>query len=260
MAVRDFEEGFGPGASSGSRCVLGETLAAVRRSDNVAEAAIDEETVVGNVLQMQESGTGDLSSLLVWVVKHLADNPVWTERLREVSASVTDGSDAASGPRSLGERVIRESLRLEQSEFLNRRTTQDIRFHGYVLPKGWRIRICVREAHRSPEVFERPTEFDPDRFLGNHHPPAEYSPFGLYRHHCLAGRLVQRIGAVFVEELAREHRLTVVQDGPRVHGRFHWQPSPRLRVSLEPRDASRRSGEVDRHDPGRVDGQPELGQ
>ena len=191
---------------------------------------------------MQESGTGDLSSLLVWVVKHLADNPVWTERLREAPTSVTDGSEPASGPRSLGERVIRESLRLEQSEFLNRRTTRDIRFHGYLLPKGWRIRICIREAHRSAEIFERPTEFDPDRFLRNPHPPAEFSPFGLYRHHCLAGRLVQRIGGAFVEELAREHRLTVVQDGPRVHGRFHWQPSPRLRVRLDPLPGSLATG------------------
>ena len=71
--------------------------------------------------------------------------------------------EAASAGRSIGERVIRESLRLEQSEYLARRTTADIRFHGYRFPKGWRVRICIREGHRSADAFDRPDEFDPDR-------------------------------------------------------------------------------------------------
>ena len=129
--------------------------------------------------------------------------------------------------------MIRESLRLEQSEYLARRTTDDIRFHGYRFPKGWRVRICIREGHRSADAFERPTEFDPDRWLDRTHPPTEYAPFGLYRHHCLAARLTQRVGAIFLEELARGYRLTITDDGPREHGRFHWRPSPRLRVRLD---------------------------
>jgi cytochrome P450 len=193
----------------------------------------ERDTIVGNVLQMQESGSQDLAGLLVWVVKHLGDHPVWLDRVRD------DGHDAAS--RSLAERVIRESLRLEQSEFLNRRMTEDIQFRGYRFPKGWRVRVCIREGHRSPDVFERPIEFDPDRWLGRTHPLTEYAPFGLYRHHCLAARLTQRVGAILVEELARSTTLTITRDGPREHGRFHWQPSHRLRIALEPRDPSKRA-------------------
>ncbi len=55
-------------------------------------------------------------------------------------------------------------------------------------------------------------------------------------HRCVAAQLVPLIGRIFVEELARSYRLTIISDGPREHGRFHWQPSPRLRVRLEPRD------------------------
>jgi ent-kaurenoic acid hydroxylase len=205
--------------------VLGQALA-VARSYGGASPVLDEETIVGNVLQMQDSGTADLSALLTWVVKHLGDHSIWVERLH-------DEARAAGGAKSLAERVIRESLRLEQSEFLSRRVTREFRFRGYRMPKGWRVRICVREAHRSPDVFQRPTEFDPDRFLRNAHPLTEYAPFGLDRHRCLAARLVPRIGGTFVEELARGYRLTIVQDGPRQHGRFHWQPSRRLRVKLE---------------------------
>ena len=199
----------------------------------------ERETIIGNVLQMQESGTQDLTALLVWVVKLLGDHPVWIDRVGSSIGAVTADASASvpsttsGGGRSVGERVIRESLRLEQSEYLARRTTDDIRFHGYRFPKGWRVRICIREGHRSADAFERPTEFDPDRWLDRSHPPTEYAPFGLYRHHCLAARLTQRVGAIFLEELARGYRLTITEDGPREHGRFHWRPSPRLRVRLD---------------------------
>ncbi len=189
---------------------------------------------------MQESGTQDLTALLVWVVKHLGDHPVWLDDVRSgvrpmsTDASALEPSTTVGTSRSLGERIIRESLRLEQSEYLARRTTEDIEFHGYRFPKGWRVRICIREGHRSPDTFDRPTVFDPDRWLDRAHPPTEYAPFGLYRHHCLAARLTHRVGAILVEELARNYRLTITEDGPREHGRFHWRPSHRLRVRLDP--------------------------
>ena len=222
------------GAPPTARSVLGEALALARVSDR-SLLAIDEETVVGNVLQMQESGTQDLSDLLLWVVKHLGDHPIWIERVREAGSSAAVEGPPAGGTRSVAERVIRESLRLEQSEFLLRRTTREIAFQGYRLPNRWRVRICIREAHRASDTFDRPTEFDPDRFLQSGYTATEYAPFGLYRHHCLAARAVHTIGRSFVDELARGYQLAIVRGGPREHGRFHWQPSPHLRVTLKPR-------------------------
>ena len=201
--------------------VLGTVLEAKPHGDEH-----DPATVVGNVLQMQESGTEDLSSLLVWVVKHLGDHSEWLDQLAlEIPAP---------GQRPLGERIIRESLRLEQSEYLYRRATNDIGFHGYRIPKGWRIRICIREAHRDPAIFSRPSEFNPDRFVDQSYPVQSFAPFGLFRHRCVGAQVSYLVGRIFVEEMARAYRLTIIDDGPRQHGRFHWQPSPRLRVRLDP--------------------------
>ena len=36
---------------------------------------------------MQESGTQDLTALLVWVVKHLGDHPDWVDRVRAASGT-----------------------------------------------------------------------------------------------------------------------------------------------------------------------------
>ncbi len=217
------------------RSVLGDALATARHPDRQGGGGLDEATVIGNVLQMQESGTQDLSALLLWVVKHLGDHPVWVDRVRDEATATTAAAEATTPDRSMAEKVVRESLRLEQSEFLVRRTTADIRFRGFLLPKGWRIRICIREGHRDPAAFLDPSRFDPDRFGGALPPPSRYAPFGMDRHRCVAAQLVPLIGRIFVEELARGYRLAIVADGPREHGRFHWQPSPRLRVRLEPR-------------------------
>ena len=222
---------FDGGPAGRHPCVVAAALELGGATAGAGEGTGERETIVGNVLQMQESGTQDLTALLVWVVKLLGDYPVWIDRLGSGIGAGT--ADASVGGRSIGERVIRESLRLEQSEYLARRTTDDIRFHGYRFPKGWRVRICIREGHRSADAFDRPTEFDPDRWLDRSHPPTEYAPFGLYRHHCLAARLTQRVGAIFLEELANGYRLTITEDGPREHGRFHWRPSPRLRLRLD---------------------------
>jgi cytochrome P450 len=194
------------------------------------------ETLIGNVIQMQESGTNDLSGLLTWVLKHLGDNPAWLRQLQ-------DDLDPDQEPSStveplLAELVVRESLRLEQSEYLYRRTRCDIHFRGFLLPKGWLVRMCTREAHRRSDIFEQPITFNPDRFLNDGHSTmTHYAPFGLYRHRCVAARLVLTIGRIFVDELARSYLLEIASDGPPEHRRFHWQPSPQFRVRILPQTA-----------------------
>ena len=62
-------------------------------------------------------------------------------------------------------RIVMETLRLEQSEYLYRETTRDIEHKGVVIPRGWLVRLCVRESHQDPAIFANPDVFDPDRFL-----------------------------------------------------------------------------------------------
>ena len=40
-----------------------------------------------------------------------------------------------------------------------RKATTDIRFAGWTIPKGWGVRICLREPHRDPAAFVRPDAY-----------------------------------------------------------------------------------------------------
>lgn len=65
------------------------------------------------------------------------------------------------------ERCIKESLRLYPSiPLINRLLGEDVATHtGYTIPKGTNVFIYIFDLHRSPQVWEDPLKFDPDRFL-----------------------------------------------------------------------------------------------
>ena len=194
------------------------------------EGAVDERILLRNFVILNHTAGGDLGGLLAWIVRKLTDHPEWVERVR-----------AEEPPSALARRIAQETLRLEQAEFLTRRATEDIHWNGYVIPRGWRVRICVRESHRSAAIFEQPDRFDPDRFLAS--PPSRdvYSPFGVTstRISCLGEPLTLTVGRIFVDELVRGFDWTVVSDGPREFSGFHWRPSRRFRIALAPGDAAR---------------------
>jgi len=192
---------------------------------------IDDPTVLGNLIYMLDSARNDVGGLLVWILKQLTDHPEW---LAELQA----GSPSSADEDSLADRIVKETLRLEQSEYLYRRVTSDIEIGDTVIPKGWLLRICIRDGHQDSAVFEHPESFNPDRFLGRKYEHSEYAPFGLYRHMCVGAQLTQAIARSFVAELARGFDCQAVEDGPPEHPRFHWEPNARFRARLRERPVS----------------------
>jgi cytochrome P450 len=206
-----------------SQCILAGLL-------HKQPAALGDDTLVGNLVYVIHIGRTDLTSLGVWVLKILADNREWWERFCD---EVSSGNSAAA--ESLATRIIKESLRLEQSEYLYRRAVRDIRFRGHLIPEGWRVRILIREGHRDPKLFESPGRFNPDRFLHDTTAGSGYAPFGLGSHSCIGSHVTLTVMRNLLMELARGFEWHVLRDGPREYGWAHWQPSSRFRISLTAR-------------------------
>jgi len=206
----------------------------------VKPALFDDPTLTGNLILILRLAFGDLTCLFDWLFKMLSDHQDWLVRLREegpATAGVVAG-DGDGHPPALAARIVMETLRLEQSEFLYRRVVvRPVRLEDQVLPAGWLLRVCIQESHRNADLFEEPDRFDPDRFARRAFSRMEYSPFGLDSHACMGARLTLSLGGVFVEELAR-FDWEVLEDGPIERDgnrqRYHWRPSPRLRVRMSP--------------------------
>ena len=199
-------------------------LAALVRTD---PDALADRTVLGNLIYIMQITWGDVTGLLLWVIKMLSDHPEWRTRL------------AREGSRDLATRVVLETLRLEQSESRYRRALADIDLDGFRIPKGWLVRMCIRESHRDAAVFENPLAFDPDRFATRSYTRAQYAPFGAFRLACIGDGIASAAAASFALELTGRFDWTVVEDGaPQLSSWVHNAPHPRLSVRLAPRRAN----------------------
>ncbi|MGZ8230982.1 MAG: cytochrome P450 [Burkholderiales bacterium] len=187
-------------------------------------------TALWNLIYILQTSWRDLAGLLQWNLKMLSDHPIWVDRLRESMASHGQQPDCA--PDGLATRVVMETLRLEQSDYLMRQTTRELAIDGFVIPKRWLLRICVRESHRSSEAFAGAERFDPDRFLAPNHKKLSYAPFGASRIRCPGEHLSLSVGRIFVREMTRGFDWEVTRDGRVEYGGFHWKPSSKFRVRM----------------------------
>jgi Cytochrome P450 len=188
----------------------------VTRLSETDRGALDDPNVVLNVVFLSTTSYDD-TGLLHWIIKMLGDNPEWCLRIRRHP--------------SLSRYVVQEALRLAQSEFISRRVTSDVEVDGYLVPKGWYLRVCIHESHRSAVVFQEPTRFDPSRFAARRYSRAEYAPFGMLEHVCLGVEATLQIGTAFVDAYCI-HDWVLAADAALEFDGFHWRPSRKLGIAL----------------------------
>jgi cytochrome P450 len=175
------------------------------------DSAWSDPVVAYNLVFVAHMACRDVTGLLTWVVEMLGREPEWLD-LAEPEA------------------IVLETLRLEQSEYLIRRAGCDIEWRGYTIPKGWMIRVCVREGHRLAPIHDaatfRPTRTDSDGHV---------RPFGAHQHTCPGRRMTLALAGLLVKELSG-YNLLRIDHGPREFDGWHWTPSRRLRIRLVPKN------------------------
>ena len=187
-----------------------------------------DDTTIGNLIFMTDTGRHDVRGLFRWILKYLSDHPDVVASLRR--PGTTQG--AVTPP----EACVLETLRLDQAESQNRDVVRGFEFEGCWVPAGSALRILLRESHRDSNAFPNPDAFRPSRFIEHQYGSDVYAPFGIGEHRCVASSLVVRLGTLLVEELTKGFEWTVESDGPRHRGRYHWEPSPAFAIRLRPRD------------------------
>ncbi|MEH6571239.1 MAG: cytochrome P450, partial [Halioglobus sp.] len=193
-----------------------------------------DETSLGNLIYMVEIGRNDLRCLFRWMSKYGAENPEIISRIG------TETSRAALSAGSLSKTFVLETLRLNQSERLMRMVSRDIVFDGYHIPKNFMVRLCMWESHKSPDSFDEPFGFKPERFakgVGKD----QFSPFGMDHHSCPFTDISINLGTLFIRLLARDYEVDSVADGSPVRDQYHWQPAKTFSVRLNKRFTNQRN-------------------
>lgn len=189
--------------------------------------ALSSDAMMGTFAYALHTARVDTSGLMIWMLALLGENPHWHVTLRAECASNPEAGETGG----LADRIVRETLRLRQSEFIIRRASRQIDWNGLTIPEGWHVRLCVAESHRMPEAFEAPDRFDPDQFLRTP-TRTRYAPFGFAPHLCPGEHFTRWIGRKLLVELAGGHDIRATGVLPWEFGGFHWTPNMKMKIGL----------------------------
>lgn len=87
---------------------------------------------------------------------------------------------------------------------------RDVTLHGYTIPAGSQVVPLLHAVHMDPELWEKPEEFRPSRFLsaeGKVQKPEYFMPFGVGRRMCLGDVLARMELFLFFSSLMHTFEL-----------------------------------------------------
>ncbi len=163
--------------------------------DDLLAAAHEGGTPLGDrevrdaLLTILAAGHETTALALAWALGEIAGHPEVVDRLGEELARVTGGGppEAEHLPAlEYLEGAIRESLRLRPvAPFVVRKTVRPYAVGGRQYPAGVVLCPCSYLVHRREELYPKPDEFRPERFLERRFGPHEWFPFGGGKRICL---------------------------------------------------------------------------
>jgi enediyne biosynthesis protein E7 len=173
------------------------------------------------------AGHETTASSLTWLLLLLARHPEAQEAVSAELEAELGGRPAtvADLPRLrwLGA-AVDEALRLYPAVWMiSRKAQAEDSVAGYRIPKGADLLVSVYALHRSPEHWQAPAEFRPERFLAGGELPA-FLPFGLGMRACI-GRAFGRLEL----QLALAGILQAFRLGTRDHAPMPLEPLLTLR-------------------------------
>jgi cytochrome P450 len=200
------------------------------RDPETGEAMSDQE-LRDQVMTTLLAGHETTASALAWSWYLLAANPAVDAKLRsEIAATIgqrrptVDDLSTLAYPRQ----VFEEALRLYPPlHAFPRDALADDVIGGYRIPAGNTVTICTYLIHRNPRLWDRPADFDPDRFAAGHPPRAQfaYMPFGIGGRKCMGSDF-----AVFEATLA----ITMISQAFRVELADSLAVKPLPQITFRP--------------------------
>ena len=197
----------------------------VSATDEEGNRLTDEEIIDHSIFLLMaahDTTASTLTSMFYFAGKH----PEWQGRMRkEVDLFPSYlGMDLTNMQHfeNIG-LVMKETMRMIPAVMvIPRVATEDIPFGDYVITKGQRMNIAVRNNHYDPQVFDQPDTFDPERFAKpreeDRQCPFHYSPFGAGKHYCLGYSVAEVQVKIVMRAFLKE---------------FDWELEPGYKLKLK---------------------------
>ncbi|GIH73849.1 cytochrome P450 [Planobispora longispora] len=221
------------------------------RSTDEKGAPLTAKQIRDALVSVYAASSETTAMILTWLWLLLDEHPDVAARLQaEIDDVVGDGPARAEHVPQLSytRMVLLEALRLYPSGWLlPRHVMEDGVVGGVRIKRGSTVLLSSYATHRLEEFWERPHEFDPERFRtgntagGERRHRYSYFPFGGGPHKCLGEHLFYLEAPLVVASILSRFRVSVRTPGPHTTA---WAASLRpkgrieLGVSFAARDRS----------------------
>jgi cytochrome P450 len=146
--------------------------------DELIAAGSSDDELRDQLVTLLAAGHETTAGSLSWALERLARHPAVLARLRDDEPGYADA-------------VVKEVLRTRPVlTIAARKLVAPLELGGWELPAGVHVAPCIYLTHRRPELYDDPTAFRPERWLGEGAPDSyAWIPFG--------GGMRRCVGAAF---------------------------------------------------------------
>ena len=194
---------------------------------------LSDEDMVDMLLTLVAAGHETTAHTMAWALYCLAHQPKLQDELAAEARAAAAGGELTAehmNELALTEAAVKETLRLfPVAPLMARKCTQDEQLSDMeLLPKGSMVSVPIYALQRNALYWERPDEFDVNRFLNRPDPPRTlYMPFGAGPRICIGAKMAMMESALGLATMLRRVRFE-----PCAATEF----DPLHRVTLRPRD------------------------
>lgn len=153
---------------------------------------MDVQQLRDELITMFSAGHETSANGLAWLWYLLSTNPSVVKKLKAEAATVLNGTTPTfESMRQLQyhKQVIEEGMRIYPPVWsVSRQSLQAGEHDGIAYEEGASIMCTIFQVHKTPEIWENPMKFDPDRFSPEKvkaRPKAHYMPFALGPRMCI---------------------------------------------------------------------------
>jgi cytochrome P450 len=220
--------------------IISALLTARKRQDGT----VDVRQVRDDLVSIYGASSETTAMSLTWLWSVLHHHPDVDAKLRDEIDRVVGGGPVRPGhvaQMPYLRMVLQELLRVYPSAWIiPRQSVADTEIGGVRIRAGSQVLVSPYTTHRLPDFWERPLEFDPERWAGDKHQHRHrysYIPFGTGPHVCLGQHLFYVEAPLVIANMMSRYRqvLTNPQKLTPVPG-ASVRPKEELWLRLEPRD------------------------
>lgn len=200
-------------------------------------SGLSRQEVRDQAVTMIAAGYETTGSAMGWIIYLLGQHPQWQARARREVAEVL--GTRAPGPVDLRRlpllgAIVTEALRLYPPAMISARyVTTAFEHRGHQVRAGDLLIYSPYATHRAPAVYDRPEEFDPERWDGVRRPPHEFLPFGGGLHRCLGSGMATTELTVMLARLLARGSFTLTAPPHTSRGYAAMRPHPGVVIRLD---------------------------